>query len=206
MRTLWLNINGTEAERQRQGIAALDYPLCFNLPRPAWREGGGPIALNAGVARFALCLDVLVELDAPLRGRPATPADVRACRVCAGLEDTGLADALVAPSVRDLGVAQYYARFGQHANLVGPPLPPAAALAPEALGLTAQCDGQPQAVSTAVRLGALDVLSFLGTFTTLHPGDLVSLGTLWRREFPARGAVALDASWPGGSLAVRVEP
>ncbi len=77
---------------------------------------------------------------------------------------------------------------------------------PEALGLTALGAGQPLAVDTAVRLGALDVLSFLGTFTTLHPGDLVSLGTVWRREFPARGVVALDASWPGGSLAVRVEP
>jgi hypothetical protein len=206
MRTLWLSFNGGKQEEARLGIAPLEYPLSFNIPRVSWVEDRETIVLNEHTASFAVHVDIVAEVGEDIRGRAVGPEDVGGFRLCVGVADTGMADLLPYKSVRDIVVNQYYARFGEAHNIVSPPLPVKDDDILQAENLEIRCGQHRVKLPAQCRFQSCDVLGFIGGFATLRTGDLVSLGTVWRAEFSDEARINGSITFRDHEFNVSVSP
>jgi len=204
MRTLWLCFNGNAEEEKRLQIPVLEYPLSYNIPRASWADNQDLVYLNRQVTRFAVHVDILIELGNMIRKRPVSESDICAYRLCIGVADTAMADNLPHRSIRDIAVNEYYARFHEASNIVGPVIP------------VKECDELRQEtlkvnygkgalhIPVEWRLKSQAVLDFLAGFTTLRKGDFISLGSIWRKAFMQRQSVQCSVGLMGQAFSVQI--
>ena len=78
---------------------------------------------------------------------------------------------------REWALPEMYGRWGDASNLVPDSYLPADSMENLVLQLDTPCGSQEYRVADYV-LGLADVLSFINSYITLYPGDVVSLGAL----------------------------
>ena len=178
MRTLWLQWGGNVDLADSFGLPHLKYPLCYNIPRTAWSDDQKTIFLSFKNA-FSIYVDLLIELDKTIGPSNAdTTADqfIRSYRICIGKAEKASESIIDGPTVRDIVVGQYYSRFHDKSNLISKPFY-TENIRTIFKNINIKINGQSFPISVENFL-EYKTIHFLSKFTTLHPGDLVSLGTL----------------------------
>jgi hypothetical protein len=185
MRTLWIQFGNTAAAAARFAVPKLDYPLSFNLPPVAWKLEPASLTVPAPAASGELHLDLVAELARELAPDGPNPdfSWISGYRLCLGIFDASFLRWAPTPSVRDRGVCDYYARWNEGANAVGPlwDLPWKKAKGAQ---LSLDLQGSNQLVPADPDLHPLQMLEFFRPFNRLIPGDLLSLGTFLIRAVP----------------------
>ena len=178
MRTLWLQWGGNVDLADSFGLSNLQYPLCYNIPRTAWSEDQKTIFLYFKNP-FSIYADLLVELDktvGPSNTDTMVAQFIRSYRICIGKAEKAISSIIDGPTVRDIVVGQYYSRFHDNSNLISKPLY-TDNINTIFKDIDIQINGQSFPINVEHSLGDRTI-PFLSKFTTLNPGDLVSLGTL----------------------------
>ena len=206
MRTLWLSFNGTSEAEAYFELPMLNYPLCYNIPSISWAEEQDQIRLNPQIETFAIHLDIMVEVDSVVSKKAVSDSDIRGYRPCIGIADTGMLEKNRPEwsTARDVVVNHYYSRFYEASNIVGPHLPVKDydELIEQLIQFT--CNSEEMELPLNLRFSSYDVLTFLADFTTLNPGDMVSLGSVWIGNFQQRQNVQCKLELLGQSFAVRI--
>lgn len=193
MSTLWLQFGNTALAHQRFQVPRLDYPLAFNLPGSSWREEPSALKLRHSGRCYELHVDVVLELAKDLN---ADTLDVDAShiagfRLCAGLFDKSFVEGLSQPSARDRGVCDYYARWPDASNALGPLWKMSwEQIHRQPLALALPAGRQQCRMETD--LDPLTMLKFFRPFNQFCAGDRLSLGTFLVAESPVCGKVRLE--------------
>jgi hypothetical protein len=178
MRTLWLQWGGNKDLLNSFRLPLLPYPLCYNIPRTAWSDSLDSISIIKNEP-FCIYIDLLAEVQTNIgpKNRDTLSKNIlRSYRICVGIGQKAIDVEIESPTMRDIGVWHYYSRFPDNSNLVSRPAP-VNGIDDILNQLAIHINGQSISMNTENFIGG-KTLSFLAGFTTLQPGDLVSLGTL----------------------------
>jgi len=194
--TLWLQLGGNEYENKRLGIPELGYPLCYNTPFNSWNYGNDMV-LWPYTKRYAICIDILVEICQYTKKIPENEVSkyLFGYRYCIGIADLTIGDTIVNPSERDTITALYYARFPEGYNKVSKLFPydfHNSFILPKNVEVIIQ--GEKRRIAPSMIHKPTYIVAFLSSFTTLNPGDLVSVGCFcyWEQPDLQRLAVRLE--------------
>ncbi len=193
MNTLWLQFGNTALAHQRFQVPRLDYPLAFNLPGLSWKDEPTSLRLRHGSRSYELHVDVVMELAKDLNGdQPVLDeSHIAGFRLCLGLFDKSFAESLPLPSVRDRGVCDYYARWPDASNALGPLWKMSwEEIHRQPLSLALSAGRQQCRIETD--LEPLAMLKFMQPFNQFCAGDRLSLGTFLIAESPMSGKVRLE--------------
>lgn len=178
MRTLWLQWGGNKNLLNSFRLPLLPYPLCYNIPRTAWSDSLDSIIILKNEP-FCIYIDLIAELQTdigPTNRDTLSNNIVRSYRFCVGKGEKAIDVEIESPTMRDIGVGNYYSRFGDNSNLVSKPAP-VNGINDIFNKMIIHINGHSNSVVNENFLGEKTIF-FLAKFTTLQPGDLVSLGTL----------------------------
>jgi hypothetical protein len=202
MNTFWIQFGNTDAARKRFALPRLGYPLSFNLPAGAWRVEPESLAVPHDAKDLEMHIDVVAELDRdliPSQSKP-DPAWLRGFRLSVALFDRGFARHFVNASIRERGVCDYYARWGENTNALGP-LWQLGWHQVSGHRLCLNLAGEKTEITIDVDLDPVAMLSFFHPFNRLAAGDQISVGTFLIESLPASIPAQLeltldDKSWP----------
>ena len=178
MRTLWLQWGGNKELLNQFGLPKLDYPLCYNIPRTAWTESNSTLQLS-NQDEYQLFIDMLLEVDktiSPSNNNLSIDDIIRSYRMCLGVAQPFSTDTVDSPTIRDEVVGIYYSRFSDQSNKISPPIN--SKKIDTIINRTEiRCNHNSLNIEIENFIG-IQTITFLSQFTTLHPGDFISLGTL----------------------------
>lgn len=192
MKTLWVNIAGTDASRKQHNLPKINYPLCFNLPPKSWSMTEGKIVLQPFSQIACLYLDIVFEYKENVEGNEYL------LRFYIGASDAYFINQVMNPSVRDTGVTDYYSRWPEGYNLVSDVIP---VLFDELLkkNVKVKSEGQSFDIQPAFDHSPTQIIQFLSNITSINEGDLISLGSFQIiptvHEVPSSIQIKLDAGF-----------
>ena len=169
----------TDDARHQYGLEKLNYPLCYNLPSPAWSLDTDSIQLHWPDSNGLIYIDLLVQLKQGLANATAAQAEqaIAGYNWCIGISDPWHIDRVLHPTARDEGVCLYYSRWPDGYNAVGPQIDldwrklntkrAEFIIGEQRHNKALQFDQTPP-----------ELLAFMSEFTTLNQGDLISLGSV----------------------------
>lgn len=180
LRTLWLQWGGTRQSREMLDLESLPYPLCYNVPRSAWLVNQREIFLKEMTHNYCLFVDLILEFDKFYYYKTVNERDTYSAKLhwCVGVGDDSMIENIKCPSERDIVTCSYYSRFLDGYNLISDTIKCGLddiILKETKLKINNSmiCDSFEEINLTC------NAVDFLSGFTTLNPGDFISLGTLY---------------------------
>jgi 2-keto-4-pentenoate hydratase/2-oxohepta-3-ene-1,7-dioic acid hydratase in catechol pathway len=176
---LWLcEANYREVEAL-EGIPPRPHVLAYQAPASSLTEGG-PVILPERARTISCSCELAVEIDGTVYQADKSEAAraIRGYRVLAGFRDSAIYEEVPQPTPRDAGVSVYYARWADTFNCVGHLVPSAQVGNAYDAEMRIEIDGfTPVLTHSADYLHhAPAAIAMLSRFTTLQPGDIISLG------------------------------
>jgi 2-keto-4-pentenoate hydratase/2-oxohepta-3-ene-1,7-dioic acid hydratase in catechol pathway len=176
---LWLCEANYRSVEEMEGISPRPHMLAYQAPATSLTEGG-PVILSPRARKIACSCELAIELERAVYQADDTVAAqaIQGYRVLVGVRDSAPFEEVPDPTPRDEGVCVYYARWADTFNCVGPLVPIARAHDPYNAQMQVEISGfAPVLTRTGDYLHqAPAVIAALSQFTTLQPGDIVSLG------------------------------
>jgi 2-keto-4-pentenoate hydratase/2-oxohepta-3-ene-1,7-dioic acid hydratase in catechol pathway len=182
VRTLWLQFGGTEAVRKALGIPLLPYPLSYCVPRSSWEVEKSAILVLECTKRYGLCIDLVAEINDEIKniGKRKAEESIEGFRWCIGLSDESFIREISFSSRRDEGACLYYGRFPNGYNVLSRKIAGEWGSLPKRIIVSENGEGFPVELNLTHSFEA--TVRFLASFTTLNPGDMVSVGSVYFRS------------------------
>ena len=180
-------MGGTLEVQNRLGLPLLSYPLCYVVPRSAWKIESLKPRLPFHLQHGSIYFDILMELnsDIPKNSTVENEHYIKGYRLCLGLGNNSLFEHVAVPVVRDKITCFYYSRFFNDCNCLSDIICDtfikldneeySVCLGDETIKVKCIFNNKPESI-----------LHHLGSFTSLNDGDFISLGSVLYIEEPRK--------------------
>ena len=145
-------------------------------------DGKGTILILECTKRYGFFMDLVAEINAEIKnieGRKAAES-IEGFRWCIGLSDESFIREIFFPSRRDEGTCLYYGRFPNGYNVLSRKFASRRGSLPKKIIVSE--NGKELPVELNLTNSPEDTVRFLASFTTLNPGDMVSVGSVYFRS------------------------
>lgn len=160
-KVLWLNFSGSQSNREFYQIEKTPYPLAYNLPPQSW-------SCETQINVLEQMKDLILAVDLVyVNGIKDSYA------LCVGLIDASFLNAIESPSVRDVGVCQYYSRWNERSNIISPEFN---LKTTDLVEIEITSNNMVNLISNSFDLSRNQIAGFFESFNEVKEGDLVSLG------------------------------